>query len=260
MSEQFLNNKKRLSTITDVKFINNDILACASFSGCYLCIYNMNNDTIINKYYLQNNNKYINVDLIAIDKLYIYASHIQEYLIGIYSYKDYKINLIKYISTYLYGRPHGLYIYKYLYYTTTNGLCVENNKILYKMKNTQIQSIGMYNNDIIITAVTLPATFVNNNYEIISYIKFINTNDLFEYKNKRFDGITIKDNYLFVCDQYNSEIIIFNIIKNNNKYLLQELTSIKNTSFCHGCHCYNNILAVACYGTNSIELFDVSNI
>jgi len=259
MYEQFLNEKKRLSTMTDVKFINNNIIIGASFCGCYLCIYDINNDTMIDKYYLKLNNKYINVDLIAIDDKYIYCSHISEYLIGIYSYKNYKINLIKYISTRMFGKPHGLYVNNNnLYYTTINGLCIKNNKIIYKCENKQIQSIDLFNNNVIITTVSLPATYIKNNFDNISSIIFINTGDIYEYKNKRFDGISIKDNKLYVCDQYNSEVIVFNIINDNNKYILEQIDCIKNNEFCHGCHCYDNMLAIACYGTNSINLYDIS--
>jgi hypothetical protein len=260
MPYQYLNTKKRLSTMTDVKFINDNIIIGASFSGCYLCIYDIHNDIFIDKYYLKFNNKYINVDLIAINNNYIYGSHIAEFLIGVYSYANHKINLIKFISTKKFGRPHGLYIDNHnLYYTTTNGLCIKNNSVIYKCDNKQIQSINFFNNDFIIITVSLPATFVINDTICVSEIIFIKSNRVFSFINKRFDGSSIKDNKLFVCDQYNSEINIFNI-SYNNTYTLEHIDTISNTIFCHGCHCYNNKLAVACYGTNSIDIFNVSHL
>jgi hypothetical protein len=260
MIYQYLNKKQRLSTMTDVKFINNNTIVTGSYYGSYICLYDILNDTMIYKYYLKLYNKYINVDLIAIHDNLIYCSFINEFLIGIYSFNNNKINFVKFISTKNYGRPHGLFINNTdIYYTTTNGFCIKNNKIIYKSEGNQIQSVNMYNNDVVITTVSLPATFVPNNLEnVISSIIFINTNDVFEYNNKRFDGISIKDNKLYVCDQYNSEIIVFNITNNDNKYTLEQIYCISNTEFCHGCHCYDNMLAVACYGTNSINLYDIS--
>ena len=59
----------------NVNVQNNNTIVAASYCGCYICIYDILNDTMIDKYYLKLYNKYINVDLIAIHDNLIYLNY-----------------------------------------------------------------------------------------------------------------------------------------------------------------------------------------
>jgi hypothetical protein len=264
---KYVGDKNRLASATDVKFIDDNTLLCASFSGCYLLIYDLNKSTCIEKIYTYVKNKKSMIDLIHLYNGKIYVTHFLNKCIGIYLLQNNKIIFDSVISTELYGTPHGIFFNDdMVIYTTVNtsSIILNNQKIYQHVNKSQIQSVSFYNNKIIACGTYARVESFSNKNKMKSFIiELIKNNDgtylskCFEYNNCRFDGMCIYENKLFVCDQYNDRIMIFEIHTVAESLCFDLINTVNDVSFCHGCDFYNNKLAVACYGTCSIKIFDM---
>lgn len=276
MYKQYLNNKERLSTITDVKFINATQLLIASFSGCFISIYDLTNDCIIDKHYTQFKKYKTPIDLIFLHNNIIYASHINANSIGIYKIINNKIFFDKHIDTKKYGNPHGIYCNgDIILYTTINTCSIikiniqnENSLddfthfLIYRhTPKSQIQSVICFDSTIIACGTYASITSKINKDLMKSFIVVIHENtsetQYFEYDNCRFDGICIHNDVLFVCDQFNSKVCSFQIKNDNGVVQFEKINEITNMDFCHGVDYDGGKLAIACYGSNSVKIIDM---
>ncbi len=267
MNMRYIGDKCRSATITDVKFIDDVTILCASFSGCFLLIYDLSKSICVEKIYTCVKSERAKIDLIYLYDNKIYVTHIEKKCIGEYLLKNNKITFSKFISTKMHGKPHGIYCNdNSLIYTTVNTCSIIfNDKKIYKHANgSQMQSVSIYNNKIIACGTYSPATRFSNKYGIKSFIVVLFKNydntyssQCFEYNDCRYDGMCIYENKLFICDQYNSNVLFFEIHDKDHLISFELIKKINDVSFCHGCDYYNDKLAVACYGTCSVKIFDM---
>ena len=167
-----------------------------------------------------------------------------------------------------FGQIHGVQFYQNSLYCTTicpTGLLIKDQQIIYQVDvPQQIQDISCYKHYQFITITKCSVSKYRTRHSSVEYpessIIEITTDTHFKFDKSRFDGIYIDSEtaQLFVCDQYNSKVLIFKIIEQVNQISLMPVTEITDLPCCHGCHYYKNKLAAACYGNNSIKIIDLT--
>ena len=274
----YVRDRPRYATMTDVVFINQRLLLCASFADRNIIIYDLGDadkgafSGILDNHVYEPYNA--NIELIDYDhnNSLIYSSHVLLMQVRISTLMQSKIIEMQIIDMSNFGQIHGVHVYQNSVYCTSiypTGFLIKDQQIIYQADAPQqIQDICCYKHYQFITTTKCSVSKFKNRNEGVEFpessIIEITTDAHFKFDKSRFDGIYIDSEtaQLFVCDQYNSKVLIFKIIEpmeTPDKISLMPVTEITDLPFCHGCHYYQNKLATACYGNNSIKIELISD-
>ena len=261
---RYIKHRRRHPTMTDVRFITDEIILCASFVGCSLMFYNIKENKHISKTYTYVKGKKAVIDLISICDDYVYVSHIDEKCIGKYMLNhDFTITFIDTISTSKHGRPHGIFVKNNdVFYTTIDveSIILNDTTIYVHPETSQMTSVVLFDEFLIAGGTYTPVTAKGRSaIKIKSFFVIMKKNDnrydfikCIDVDNARYDGLSIRDNKIYICDQYNDKVDIYELVKDKDMLNLIKIKHVGGFPMCHGCDFYNGKLAATCYETNSI--------
>jgi len=275
----FINNIKRLATTTGVKFINKDHVCVINLVGMYMRLYK--NNELLDHIDTTYNGKLCVSDLMDYYNGLIVISNFDCGTQSLYKIIDNK--LIKYKDLPNFSKDpqfcHGVKFYPY----KENILCFtfNRNKVFSVVFVNYMTNMVLYQFEYLYGYNPKDVAFINENEMVIGYStsdvtpistqlnyksrivymrfdlvgKNHNIVDYFDVDNTHADCIMYKNNVIFLNDQMYDTVNTFCIV--NNK--IQFIESIKLFDKPHGMDIYDNLLAVANYGDNTVKIIEIPN-
>lgn len=283
----YLKDKSRIPSVTDVKFINRDIIIVAHRYAykLYLIKIDFENEIyeILDTYLTIDDHKKIHFCESFKIKYNETSKNYELYLIFFSNYLwIFDIDLInnKFISKKLNNRNtyHGMKIYNnYLYLTPSNMLI--NNKLnnvlqldlekynitympLGSIKdNYRIKDICFINNNYVLliinyktaTKLSTKNHISNGTFALFTFLS-LQLLDKIEFKHVHFDKSIIHNNFFYITgqDEQNGKIYKGTIDLNNKKIIM--LNNIIIDDFPHGLDIYQDLFSYTSYGTDSVHI------
>ncbi len=268
----YFGDKKRIATVTDVKFVGENKLVVAHRAAAKLYLIELYNDSIkiIDTLVLQNENEFLHPDSICIKNDIIYTTEYTKNCSVIQIQND-KLVLIRILEIDCRMFYHGCYSIDNLVYFGSVGCRDKNTPLtIYNTdtdqiknvkinSNIRIKSVVIYNNYIILGTDT-ERTYKNSLRD--TYLKFYKSDNdhNLEFINEIFlietqvDGCAIFKNYFLFTIQSNIDncgyIYVTKLIDNKLEYVRK----IKCNDFPHGIDVCKNKLVYTSYTNESITI------
>ncbi|MEK8019470.1 MAG: hypothetical protein VSS75_021565 [Candidatus Parabeggiatoa sp.] len=275
--EQYLSNRKRLSSATGVKLIDNNHLLTASFVGCRLYLihfdYESKESVVLDSIDTTLDNKLVCPDLLDFNGINgdstIALSILNENAVLLYELKNNKLFKKAQIKIPRKGKCHGVCFHpvkKNVVLATSNYydnyLCyidMETKEVLdYVDYSFKVQDARFCNEKMVIVGVNSFPSFKFSRLLTLKRmlkkpLSFLNIDGkVYKYEDTHFDGIGIINDKIYIADQPNDCVLVIN-------FSGEVENTIKGMSFPHGLDVNANYLAVSNYGTNSVTIIAMEN-
>jgi len=265
-------DQKRIATVTDVRFVSDDILlvahrACAKL---YLIKIHDSTYTILDTLLLKINDTYYHPDSICVHKNRIYMTAYTN-TSCIVDIIDTRLQLVTVIQIHTYIQYHGCCATdNVIYYggvkdkdnNTPYTVYNTNTKTFTHMKmnyNRRIKSISVWNDNILLGLDDLHTKKVYDSY-IMYYT--LDTNillDSIHIKNSQIDGSVIYKNYFFITLHSGIDKCGYIYIGTIHHTNITFVKKVRCNDFPHGIDVYNNTLAYTSYANSSITVHSLSD-
>jgi hypothetical protein len=274
-----LGKKKRIATVSDIKFFTDTklIIAHRAAAKLYLAEYSIDNKlNVLSTLELNFNNYFFHPDLFDIYDNKIYLTDYTN-IICIVEIKNDALFYVKSIVLHEYVKYHGIYCNKEIVFvggvrnkdknTILTVYNSSNDEIKHIKTNLdrRIKSISSYGKDKLILCVDFFADYKNNLVDSSIMLYSLENDkllllDFLNLNNYQLDGMAFNNNHFFVTansiDDECSYIIVGNVDKQKKLNLIKK---VHCHDFPHGIDIRNNLLAYTSYAKSSVTFQLLSN-
>ncbi len=283
----YLGNISRFPSVTDIKFLNKNLIVVAHRFACKLYLmeinYEKNTYTIIDTFITKDVNGYHCCESFEIknNKLYLIFFSNVLWIFDIFHNKFilHKKLFLKNNNTY-----HGIKIYNDFLYLTPSNMLINNSfqdnilKINIHSHSIEMLPLGNIENNYRIKDIA----FINDNYIILIILyktnialkiknQFIHGMialfsyptlqllDKIDYKQIHFDRIIYRNNYFYITGQNETSGIIYKGCVDINNQKILNIKEINVFDFPHGLDIYDGLFAYTSYGNESLIIDNLEN-